>query len=283
MDRNIFVPCWNTPPYLYKINLAPKQFWRTYSSYNIYWICHSSHCYFIFHHSAVLCTHVLEKGDVEKMMTEILWDGWICLSLFCPHDGKQIFFLTLFSSSVWSIRSSLVSSRKAAWCHCWGAENSTGCSVSGLDLLIFCAQEFMRLNTPDVHLWKSFRGKKIHLFHQENALDLTCICSKLSAVHIWYLHFIQVRLFKAVFQKAEIPGVVLQDWGFEAQGGKCLLLQSDISVGISIFPFLVQHLLLITLVKTDCTSHLAQRQKAISTKMVADFSTPLPPLSCSGF
>lgn len=166
MDRNGPMPCWNTLSYLYKINLAPKQFWRTCSLYNVYWICHSTHSYFIFSHSAALYTHVLEKGKkikaVEKMMTGILWDGWICLPLFCPHDNKQIFFfLTFFSSSSWSIQSSLGLSRKAAWCHCWGAEYNACCSVSGLptDLLIFCAQDFMCLNTPDVHLWKSIHGK----------------------------------------------------------------------------------------------------------------------------
>lgn len=63
------------------------------------------------------------------------------------------------------------------------------------------------LNAPDVPLWKSIHGK-IHLFHQQNALDSACVCS-----YLWYISSIciQVRLFKAASPQAEIPSVVLQD------------------------------------------------------------------------
>lgn len=86
----------------------------------------------------------------------------------------------------------------------------------------------------EIHPWK-----KIHLFHQETTLDFlgTCIRSKLSVVHIWYLYFIQVRLFKAVFQRAEIPSEVFKDRGFKAEGVKTLPLQLDISADISISSF----------------------------------------------
>lgn len=96
MDRNGSMPCWNPPSYLHETNLVAKQFWRTCSLYSIYWICQSSNSYFIFPHSAVLYTHVVEKGKknkaVEKMITGILWDGWICLLSFCPHCDKRDFF-----------------------------------------------------------------------------------------------------------------------------------------------------------------------------------------------
>lgn len=94
------VPCWNNLSYVYKMNFAPKQFWRSCWLCNNYWICHSNCSYFIFHHSApLLCTHVVKEGEkkkaVVKMMTVILWAGWICLAAILPHEW-QIFLSSPF-------------------------------------------------------------------------------------------------------------------------------------------------------------------------------------------
>lgn len=150
------------------------------------------------------------------------------------------FSLTLFISSPRRIQSSL-GLRKTALCLSWGAEyKTTTCLVSGLpiDLLIFCAQNFMCLSTLDVYLWKSIHdknrfissGEYVRLFGNIHLSWVTC------STHL-------TSLFRYCSSKQSFKGQKSLVLCFRA-GVKSFPLQWDILVDISISAFFMRCLLL---------------------------------------
>lgn len=139
------------------------------SLYNIYWICQSSNSYFIFHHSAALYIHVVEKdlkiqsckGDDDRNLARWINLPTIVFPLRWQIDFyiliSDLFFFTLFSSFPWSTQSCLELSRKAAGASA-EQQSTTPAALSGLPADL-CAQDSVCLNTPDMHLWKYMHGK----------------------------------------------------------------------------------------------------------------------------